>query len=247
MIWIDPRGNIFLLLLLVWSIGVMKDFSINNIIFPLFSSILFTLLDLFFIKWKFQKWYYPFSPLVSGLLIGLIIHHSSGIIPVILAVLFAFISKHVITIKGKHVFNPAAFGIVASSTLTGVSISWWAVAWGGAQIPILILSAIILYKIKRLKLTGIFLMGYFIFMFVNQGFKPAISLTFDGTVFLFAFIMLPEPMTSLIEGIWKYIYSLVVLAIIYMSQLLHLSLPDNLLVALLVTNLLGKIYSLKKK
>lgn len=239
----DPRAKIFGLLLLLWVIAFWRNPSLSAILFPLFSCFLFSFLDLIYNYWKSKKFYYPFSSLVSGGLLGMLIHPSQGILTLWSAVVLAFFSKHFIKMKGKHIFNPAAFGVVSVSLISGLPISWWVTAAGGISLILLSLSSFILYKLKRLQISLIFLLGYFLFMTYLKGLSNALLLTVDGTVFLFAFIMLPEPMTSTISGFWKYGFALSVLAIIILSYLTRFSFTDPLLIALLITNLLGRIFT----
>ncbi len=237
----DPRARILYVLLLIWIFAVFQNPGWKNIVFPLFSIAFFSILDLGFLYFKSKKLYYPFSSLVSGLLIGLIIHPSSGIFAIILACLFGFISKQFIKYKNHHIFNPAAFGVVISSLILNFSISWWSVAPGKIFILLSILSVLVLWKLKRIYMPITFLSGYFIFLALFQGIKPAISLTIDGTVIFFAFIMLTEPMTSSISGFWKWAFGLVVLSGVVISYVLKLSFTDPLLFSLLFANLLVRI------
>lgn len=239
----DPRARIFYILLIIWTVAIFQNPNWQIILFPLFSTILFSILDLTFHYYKSKKWYYPFSSLVSGLLIGLIIHPSGGILSIILACLFGFISKQFIKYKNHHIFNPAAFGIVISSLILNLSISWWSVAPGKIFILLSILSGLVIWNLKRIYFPILFLAGYFLFLALFQGVKPALSLTIDGTVIFFAFIMLTEPMTSSISGFWKWAFGLIVLAGIILCYLLKISFTDPLLLSLLMTNLLVKITS----
>lgn len=237
----DPRIRIFYILLFIWVIAVIQNPGWKNMVFPIFSIVFFSILDLGFHYLKSKKWYYPFSSLVSGLLIGLIIHPSGGIFAIILACLFGFISKQFLKYRNHHIFNPAALGIVISSLILNFSVSWWSVAPGKIFILLSIISGFVLWKLKRIYLPITFLFGYFIFLTILQGIKPAMSLTIDGTVIFFAFIMLTEPMTSSISGFWKWGFGLVVLAGVIISYLLKFSFTDPLLLSLLMINLLVKI------
>lgn len=240
-IYHDPRARIFGLLLILWFITVWHNPSFKTIFYPLSSVLLFSILDLIFTFWKTKKFYYPFSSLVSGMLIGMLIHPSQGILTLWSAVVLAFFSKHFIKIKGKHIFNPAAFGVVSVSLIS--PISWWVTAAGGISLILLSLSSFVLYKLKRLQISLIFLLGYFLFMTYLKGLSNAFLLTVDGTVFLFAFVMLPEPMTSATSGRWKYGFSLIVLGLAIFNSLFHLSITDPLLLALLETNLLARLFN----
>lgn len=237
----DSRAQVLGILFLLWIAAIVKEPSWQVVLYPLYSVLLLSFLDLGLTFFKTKKWYYPFSSMVSGLLIGFLIHYSQGIIILTTAVLLAFVSKQFIKIKKRHIFNPAALGAYFSSLILNHPISWWVIATGGILTVIPILASFTLHKLRRLQFTIIFLLGYFIFFTLIQGVKASFSLTFDGTIFLFAFIMLTEPMTSNINGFWKYGFSIVILGIVIINYFLRLNIGDPLLFSLLLTNLLSRL------
>lgn len=239
----DARAQVFAVLLLLWIVACIKEPSWQVIIYPLYSMILFSLLDLSLTYTKIKKLYYPFSSLVSGLLIGFLIHYSQGIIILTIAVILAFLSKQFLKIKHRHIFNPTAFGTVVSTLVFGSNVSWWATASGGISLLFILPVIYVLYKLRRLQFTLTFLVGYFLFFTIIQGFTAAKSLTLDGTVFLFAFVMLTEPMGSSISKFWKWAFGPVVLMGVIITYFLKLSFTDPLLLSLLFTNLLVRVTS----
>lgn len=239
----DARVQVLGVLLLVWSAAIYREPSWENFIYPLYATALLSALDLGFTYLKTKKWYYSFSSLVSGLLIGFLIHYSQGFLLLTFAVILAFLSKQFIKIKGRHIFNPAALGAVVSGLLLGTNVSWWAVAPGGISMFFMLLMIPIIYKLRRLGFTLIFLSGYFFFFLATRGIYTALPLTFDGTVFLFSFVMLTEPMTSSIANYWRWLFGIMVFAVFAVLSLLKISFTDPLLFSLLLTNFLAKIAS----
>lgn len=239
----DARVQVLAILILIWIAAVAKEPSWQTTIYPLYSIILFSILDLGLTFAKTKKLYYPFSSVVSGLLIGFLIHYSQGIVILTVAVLLAFISKQFMKIKHRHIFNPTSFGVVLSTLIFNSNVSWWATASGGISLLLILPVIYVLYKLRRLQYPIIFLIGYFLFLTATNGVKTVSSLTLDGTVFLFSFIMLTEPVSSSITKFWKWGFGLVVLAGVIISYLLKLSFSDPLLLSLLITNLLVKITS----
>ena len=237
----DARVQISGILLLLWIAEVFKEPTWQVIIYPLSSVILLSVLDLSLTYARTKKIYYPFSSLVSGLLIGFLLHYSQGIITLTVAVILAFLSKQFFKIKHHHIFNPAAFGVVFSTLIFGSHVSWWATASGGISLALILPVIYVLYKLKRLQFTCTFIIGYFIFFASLQGLKAATSLTLDGTVFLFSFIMLTEPMGSSITKFWKWAFGPVVLVGVIISYFLKISFTDPLLISLLFANLLVRI------
>ena len=94
------------------------------------------------VAWAFLKdrtWYLPTSSVISGFIIALVLNPQSSLFVLSIVPLFAVVSKHLIHIGfHRHVFNPAAFGLIAaaavssflSSSLLSVNvISWWGVSF----------------------------------------------------------------------------------------------------------------------
>jgi len=239
----DTRVRIFSVLILLWFVAWWRERALEIFLYPLLSILLFAILDVGFTFWIKKKWYYPFSSLVSGLIIGFLIHPLEGILTLFLAVVLAWGSKQFLKLSGRHIFNPAAFGAVTSTLIMGTDISWWAVAPGSISILLTLFVLPTLYKLKRWHLPIIFLVGYFIFFMIIRGVASAYSLTLDGTVFFFSFVMLTEPMTTTVKGWWSYGFSLAVLFVLILLYFSKVSFTDPLLIALLVTNLSAKLFS----
>jgi Na+-translocating ferredoxin:NAD+ oxidoreductase RnfD subunit len=136
-----------------------------------------------------------------------------------------------------HIFNPAAFGIMAVFFMFSATVSWWGISWGWYPLVILVpFMARILRKLKRLFLPFSFLTIYASYLFIFSSAEFGLRILTDPTVLLFALVMLPEPITSPIYRYLKYIFGgLVALISIFISGFLNLS--EIFLPALLVANL----------
>lgn len=240
----NPKVRIFGILFIVWLAGVWHEKTWQFAVYPFISCTVFALFDIIYTNFKTKKIYFPFSSLISGILIGLLIHPSQGLYTLALAILLACISKQFIKLDNRHIFNPAAFGIVASSILTKTPVSWWAVSSGGISIILIpLLASYTLYKLKKLQYPVSFIIGYFVFLLFLRGLQPAIALIMDGTVFLFSFIMLPEPMTSPVSGWWHNSFGLIVLIFLVTMSVFSFISTDPLLTPLLLANVLWRIFS----
>ena len=109
-----------------------------------------------------------------------------------------------------------------------------------AVIPV-ILSGMgyILWKIKRLWIPVTFLFAYGIYLVVITGIGSLVPLLLDGTTIFFAFIMLPEPLTSRGDGFLKYMFGPLVVLLIIFARVFNLDTPDIFLSMLLTANLVG--------
>ena len=154
---IDIRFRIISLLVLIWIVAIFREKNWSSLYSPLFSIFSFAILDMGYTYLITKKRYYPFSSLVSGILIALIISPISSMPVLFLAVIFGFLSKQFLKVNGRNIFNPAAFGIVVSSLLFQTPISWWSVAPGGWIFLIILFSSLTIYKLKRLQFPIIYL------------------------------------------------------------------------------------------
>ena len=236
----NTRLRIASVLAIIWIFYLILHFNARAFFFPLLSVIMAVFFDLLITYLRKRRWYLPTSSLVTGFLIGLILPTNSPW-PLLLAAFIAVFSKQFIRIREhQHLFNPAALGIFVTSLLTGVPVAWWAVSWTPWVIPIIIGVSYTLYQLKRLWLPLTFLALYALYRATFVEFESLISSLLDGTLFLFVFIMLPEPITSPANKRWRYLFGpLVGLFVILLERVGAFVLPDLFLPALLIGNIIG--------
>lgn len=130
----------------------------------------------------------------------------------VIAGIVAMLSKYIVVINKKHIFNPAAFGLVAIGLAGFPQITWWV---GNSELfPfVLVLGLIVVRKIRKLSVFSI----YFIFAFLSilffaiQNNRELGSTLLEAVVsypvlFLGAF-MLVEPLTLPPRKIQQLIYA----------------------------------------
>lgn len=122
-----------------------------------------------------------------------------------LVTLFASIlsmsAKYIFTVQGKHIFNPAAFGVVIIG-ITGLGAATW---WVGSSVLLIPVTIIGLLMVKKIRWTWLF----FSFMFfsiagisiisVLQGLdadQVLMASILSGPLIFFGAIMLTEPATA---------------------------------------------------
>lgn len=237
--WADSRGKVIAVLVFLW-LGVLvfqfRAVFVIGVVFAVVASVTF---DSLIIWLRTKARVVSLSTIATGLLIGLIIDPFNGILPITVACLLASISKNFIG-KGahNHIFNPAAFGIVVSSFIFGSPVAWWGTAWGMVPVGIITLGMFpVLWKLRRQRLPIAFFAVYFVSNLLYGTVQSAIRLTIDGTVFLFAFVMLPEPKTAPSQGKWRWGWGVLVGLLVLTQNLFGIAAVDPLLVALLTANL----------
>lgn len=168
--------------------------------------------------WLFGVRVHSESATITGLIIALVFTPPVSIIiglKIMLVVVIAMASKYVITIRNKHIFNPAAFGIVAGSVSGLAYATWWIAT--PAMIPVTLAVAVaILYKTKRLQMGTIFiavsigLLGLQAVIDGSISTDTFISALTSWPLLFVAGVMLSEPLTLPPRHYQQYIVAVVV-------------------------------------
>ena len=200
----------------------------------------------------------PESALITGLILSLIIGPinpfslSSNWIPAFAGMtgggvaVLAMASKYLLAWKGKHIFNPVAFGAVASAVLLGQGASWW-VGTPWMVVPTLIGGLLVLKKIRRFEMAGIFLITYLLLTslvsddFVLQ--RHIIDPLLHSPILFFALVMLVEPLTSPVTKKMQIIYGIVIAGFILIISRLFTEVYYGLELSLLVGNIFSYVVS----
>ena len=116
---------------------------------------------------------------------------------------WAMASKYLLTIRKKHIFNPAAFGVALTSVALGQSASWW--IGTGVMAPfVLIGGLLVVKKILRSDLVYSFILVALATILAshlnNTSFNSLVSMTYrtltSSSLLFFAFVMITEPLTT---------------------------------------------------
>ena len=152
---------------------------------------------------------FPWSGLITGCGLSLLLDYGSHPWLPLLPPMLAIGSKHLFTVNGRHVYNPALFGLVASMAIGGGLISpapayQWGGTWAVALFLIGLALVVFIPRIGRGWMVGSFLVFYMIQTafraWVMRHHVPPEAIWL-GTLsapafFLFTFYMLTDPATS---------------------------------------------------
>jgi ferredoxin-NADP reductase len=124
----------------------------------------------------------------------------NDVVALVLAGAIAMASKYILAIRGKHIFNPAAFGaVVVGLTGLGAPVWWIGTAW---MLPLtLIVGLLIVRKIRRFTMFAACVLASFVVVIIlgfqsNMGMVESIiqHLT-SWPIIFFASVMVTEPLT----------------------------------------------------
>ncbi len=234
---------IFFLVVLNLAGALFYGFGVKAILPVLIAAAAASSLELLIEYLKSKTWMFPQSALISGLFIGGLLTQGLQWHVYALAGIIAVLSKHLIKIQQKHIFNPANFGVLFVSALFGAAHTWWI---SSPLILVLAFGIFIIWRMKRLDLALSFLAGYYIINSVIELSKGSsfndiyLEVISGGILYFFSMYMLIEPNTHPIGKKQRIIYgvSVAVLLILFHAYIPKHDLPlalaaGNILVPIL--------------
>ena len=166
----------------------------------------------------------PRSPLISALSLTLLLRTGSVSLSIAAGIL-AVTSKYLIRWRGKHIFNPANFGLVVISLL--FNSAWISPGqWGAAPIFAILLAGlggIVTGKAKRWDVSLALLGSYAALVFgralwLGDPLAIPIHQMQSGALLIFAFFMISDPKTTPNARLARIIYAAVVAVIGFTIQ-----------------------------
>ena len=152
---------------------------------------------------------FPLSAFITGLGLSILVNYAHGLWLAAIPPLFAIASKYVFTYRGRHVFNPALFGVVACLLLGGGMISEApAYQWGGSYAIAIFVATLAIFlfvlRINRIALIVSFLVFYsaalLLRAWLTRWHMPMetwiLGALSSPPLYLFTFFMITDPQTS---------------------------------------------------
>ena len=175
----------------------------------------------------FGKWLNLASAYISGISCGILVR-SPALWPFALASLLSIMSKYVLRVKGRHLWNPSNFGICALLFLAPETVAALSVQWGNFKWPLIViwtLGSIIIYRAKRFHISATYVASFFALAFVRSYITGdswwAEVAPITGPMYqLFVFFMITDPKTTVKSKKWQCI---VVFFVAFVEMLLRLN------------------------
>ncbi len=144
----------------------------------------------------------PRSALISGLSLCLLLRANSAALLIATAAI-TIASKFFLRWKGKHIFNPTNFGIVAMLALSGEI--WVSPAQWGSKLQFAFLMAclggMVIHRAMRSDVSGAFIISYAAVLFgraywLGDPWAIPLKQLQSGALLLFTFFMISDPKTT---------------------------------------------------
>src|SRR6186713_136858 len=148
-------------------------------------------------------WPHPASAYISGISAGILVR-SPFYWPYFFTSFISILSKYVLRLKGRHIWNPTNFGVSAMVLLAPATVTVLSIQWGNAVAPmavIWLLGAVIVWRVGRAHISATYVIAFFAFSFVRSAvtgtpWLAAVAPITGPMHQLFIFFMITDPKTT---------------------------------------------------
>jgi hypothetical protein len=175
----------------------------------------------------YGKWPHPASAYISGISAGILIR-SPFWWPYFFTSFISILSKYVLRLKGRHIWNPTNFGVSAMVLLAPATVTVLSIQWGNAVAPMAIiwlLGSVIVWRVGRAHISATYVIAFFLFSLVRSALTGTTWLAavapITGPMYqLFIFFMITDPKTTVRSRLGQCI---VVVIVAFVEMLMRLA------------------------
>jgi Na+-transporting NADH:ubiquinone oxidoreductase subunit NqrB len=174
------------------------------------------------------KWPNLASAYISGISVGILVR-SPAFWPYAICAIVAIMSKYVLRVKGRHVWNPSNFSISVLLFLAPETVAALSIQWGNYLLPMVviwILGSIIIARLHRFHITGTYVACFIVLAFLRSyvagsPWQSEIAPLTGPMYQLFIFFMITDPKTTVRSKFWQCIIVALVALVEMILRLLH--------------------------
>lgn len=163
------------------------------------------------------SWPHLASSYTSGISVAILVR-SPMLWPFALCSAMSILSKYVLRVKGRHIWNPSNFGICALFFLAPFAVAPLNTQWGNNLWPMLVIwviGLITIWRVKRAHITLTYIVSFLVLAFVRSLFTGdsflAEAAPITGPMYqLFALFMITDPKTTVSSKTGEMVVAVVV-------------------------------------
>jgi enediyne biosynthesis protein E5 len=167
------------------------------------------------------------SAYISGISVGILVR-SPAFWPYAVCAIVAIMSKYVLRVKGRHIWNPSNFSISVLLFLAPETVAVLSIQWGNYLLPMLViwmLGSFIIARLHRFHITGTYVACFILFAvlrsFITGSPWQSEIAPLTGPMYqLFIFFMITDPKTTVRSKMWQ---SIVVGIVALVEMILRLA------------------------
>jgi Na+-translocating ferredoxin:NAD+ oxidoreductase RnfD subunit len=183
--------------------------------------------ELAFGRITYGKWLHPASAYITGISVGILVR-SPFLWPYVLAALISILTKYVLRLNGRHLWNPSNFGVSAVLFLAPETVSLLSIQWGNNIWPmavIWLLGFVIVWRVGKLHVSASYVAAFVVFGLVRAAITGnpwlATIAPITGPMYqLFIFFMVTDPKVAVRSNRGQVV---VVIAVAFVEMLLRLN------------------------
>ena len=163
------------------------------------------------------------SAYITGISVGILVR-SPAFWPYAVCAIVSIMSKYVLRVKDRHIWNPSNLGISALVFLAPETASTLSIQWGNYLLPMIviwILGSVIIWRVRRFHITGTYVACFIVLAILRSYITgspwEAEIAPITGPMYqLFIFFMVTDPKTTVTGTFWQ----CVVVAIVALAEMI---------------------------
>jgi enediyne biosynthesis protein E5 len=173
------------------------------------------------------KWPILASAYITGISVGILVR-SPAFWPYAVCAIISIMSKYVLRVRGRHIWNPSNFGISVLLFLAPETVASLSIQWGNYLLPMVviwILGSIIIWRVRRFHITASYVACFIAFAFLRSHitgspWQSEVAPLTGPMYQLFIFFMITDPKTTVRSKFWQCV---VVATVALVEMILRLS------------------------
>lgn len=195
-----------------WTAGVLRSYEAIAVAIGCALAA-----DLLVGRWLLGERRALASAYISGISIGILVR-SPVLWPYAIGALLSVLSKYVLQLRGRHLWNPSNFGTCVLLFLAPWAVAPLSVQWGNDLWPLLVIWAIgivAVWRAGRAHITLTYLAAFLVFalmrsLITGQTFLAEVAPLTGPMYQLFALFMITDPRTTVASRRWSIVVVCVV-------------------------------------
>jgi enediyne biosynthesis protein E5 len=173
------------------------------------------------------KWPNLASAYITGISVGILVR-SPAFWPYVICSVVSIMSKYVLRLKSRHIWNPSNFGISVLLFLAPETVATLSIQWGNYLLPMIViwcLGSVIIWRVRRFHITATYVAFFIAFAFLRSyitgsPWQSEIAPLTGPMYQLFIFFMVTDPKTTVRSKRWQCI---VVAVVAFVEMILRLN------------------------
>lgn len=243
-----PKGTLLAILSGLTLLAALRPQHHEALVNALVAVLAGVLFDGLIAAWQKRKHLFSDGAVITGLIVADVLSHMTPWPVVVATTLVALLSKHLLKVGRKPIFNPAAFGLLVAIWVFHTGESWWgSLALMPTWMTLLVIVAgfFMTVRVRKFPQVVAFLGTYFVLLLVmavlHLGLPSdtpgdALRVPFVNSALFLSFFMVTDPPTSPVKDPHQLVFG-VLAAVVATAMFASVGGLAYLLVGLLVANL----------